>query len=129
MLDRNHGLSDNGVIYVAPDWKITSKEYYREHIWLPARELNDDIGSGAKWRTALYMVDDYVDRLKFPSGQAYMYPDIYDDLFPDPTNKWMRNFLRCDGTGLNPASFSAHYDRLRVVELYCRLRRELAVVH
>ncbi|CAM4414519.1 hypothetical protein [Palleronia rufa] len=98
---------DSSVIYVSPDWQITSKTYYRDNIWLPARELNDDIGSGAKWRTALYMVDDYVDRLKFPSGEAYIYPDIYDDLFPDPTNKWMRNFLRCDGSGESPASYSS----------------------
>ncbi|MCB1469976.1 MAG: hypothetical protein KDK08_23150 [Rhizobiaceae bacterium] len=129
MLDRSHGRNCDGVIFVAPDWQIASKSYYRENIWLPARALNDDIGSGAKWRTALYMVDDYVDRLKFPSGAVYMYPDIYDELFPDPTNKWMRNFLRCDGSGDYPASYSAHYDRLRVVELYCRLRKELVLIH
>jgi hypothetical protein len=53
-----------------------------------------------------------------------MYPDIYDELFPDVTNKWMRNFLRCDGTGEYPKSYSSHYERLRVVELYCRLRSD-----
>ncbi|WP_095589604.1 hypothetical protein [Actibacterium ureilyticum] len=125
MLKNGHGTTDNGIIYVSPDWQITSKTYYRENIWLPARKLNDDIGSGAKWRTALYMVDEYLDRLKYPDGSAYMYPDIYDELFPDVTNKWMRNFLRCDGTGENPKSYSSHYERLRVVELYCRLRTDI----
>ena len=44
-------------------------------------------------------------------------------MFNDPQNRWMSHFLQADESGDAPASYSRKTERLRMIELYCRLVR------
>lgn len=109
-------------ITVAADWQLANKRFYRERVWQPARALHEEIGSYANWRRVLNMVETYDGRLYLPDQRPWHHEEI-NDLFSDPTNRWMGYFLQADVTGEAPKSYSQKFERLRAIELYCRLMR------
>ncbi|WP_299873327.1 hypothetical protein [uncultured Sulfitobacter sp.] len=107
-------------IFVAPDHKLVLRSFYREHVWLPAREANEDLGSSKAWLSALELIYDFHGMLFFNDGLEYPTPDI-PEVFVDHSNRWMRNFLKAKSDGTEPKHFSNKIERLRIIELYCRL--------
>lgn len=109
-------------ITVLADHHITNRRIYREHIWAAARAMHVDVGSIAGWRRVLVEIEDYDGKLYFPDNRPFRHPEIFD-LFPDVGNRWMGMFLEDDGTGTAPRRYATTktYDRVRIIELYCRL--------
>ena len=110
----------NPPILVASDHQLVNKTFYRERVWLPARRAHQDLRSRTAWLHALTLIYDFDGAYRFRDGRAYNPPDV-DDVFTDPENRWMSNFLKADDTGKGPASYSSHFERLRMIELYCQL--------
>jgi len=115
-------LDPNHIIYVLSNHQIVDKSIYRNNVWKAAHLTNNDLSSRSSWLTGLTLVYDYAHHLYFRDGTRYKVPDIHK-IFPDPQNRWMTDFLKADETGKAPASYSRYYERLRLIELYCRLRR------
>jgi hypothetical protein len=106
-------------VYVAPNEYLVDRDFYIERIWRPARQQHERLGGRTAWRTALKMLKSYEGRLYFPDGQRYTLAPI-DRTFSD--FRCIGQFLEPDKTGDAPRTFSRQYDRLRVIELFCRLK-------
>ncbi|KPQ13488.1 MAG: hypothetical protein HLUCCO18_17620 [Rhodobacteraceae bacterium HLUCCO18] len=109
-------------ILVLADHHIANRRIYREQIWQPAREMHEEVGSYAAWRRVLVEIEDYDGRLFYPDNRPYRHEEICE-MFSDIGNRWMGLFLEADETGAAPKRYAIPktYDRLRVIELYCRL--------
>jgi hypothetical protein len=107
-------------ILVAADWQLVNRRFYRDRVWNPARNMHVEVGSFANWMTAFEMVYDFDGCLFFPDGRLWRHQEL-TELFPDDANKWMSNFLKANADGSAPQAYSPKYDRLRIVELYCRM--------
>lgn len=110
-------------ILVASDALLVDRRFYVERVWTPARSMHKHIGSYPKWLDALTVLYDFDGRLYYPDNGLYRHPEI-TDVFEDQTNHWMGDFLRCDGSGHFPKRFCRKVERLRLIELYCRLMAE-----
>lgn len=119
MKDFNGGPVDP--IYVSPNWELVDRKFYVECVWRPARQLHERLGGRTAWLTALKMLQAYEDRLYFPEGQRYLLSSI-DTTFGDA--RWIGMFLEADASGEAPRVYTRQYDRLRVIELYCRLKSD-----
>lgn len=108
-------------ILVLSNHQLVNKVTYRNLVWVPAREAHAELPSRAAWLQALTLIYEYSGQLFFKNGKQYIPSDI-DTIFRDPQNRWMSNFLKADDSGTAPASFSHQFERLRMIELYCRLR-------
>lgn len=108
-------------ILVPANYQLVDLEFYVEWAFHPARREARRIGGRKGWFTALKMTTGYKGRLFFPDGTAYDVPDVHD-IFVDPDNRWMTNFLKADHTGEAPASPSRLYERVRMISAYCTLR-------
>ena len=107
-------------ILVASDHQLVNKAFYRDQVWKPALQAHDDLRSRTAWLNALTLIYDYDGRLYFRDGRPYRPQDI-DEVFNDPQNRWMSNFLKADTSGQQPAQTSRLLERLRMINLYCRL--------
>lgn len=112
--------NDNQPFNVAANFQLVQKSFYIQRVWLPAREADKDLLSSVAWFSALELLYEYEGQLSFPNGDPYDVPDIAE-VFVDPENRWMRNFLEPDESGKLPKRFSGKHERLRLIELYCRL--------
>jgi len=110
-------------IFVAGNHDLIRKPFYRDRVWRPARDAHQDIGGRTGWLFALEAVYCFEGKLFWPHGRPFDIP-VIDDVFDDHENRWMTNFLKADKTGEAPAMYSRKLDRLRLIELYCRLLRE-----
>ena len=106
-------------ILVAADHQLVSKTYYIE-LWKRAREVHKDLRGREAWLDFLTITYESADRLYFPDGRRYYPPDI-DEVFTDPQNRWMSRFLKADASGEAPAHFCRNFERLRLIDLACRL--------
>jgi hypothetical protein len=118
-------------LIVLGDHQISNRRIYKERIWAPAREMREIVGPIAAWRRVLVEIEDYDGRLYFPDRRPFRHDEIYE-MFPDIGCRWMGLFLEDDGTGLAPKRYASPktFDRIRVIELYCRLHlQNEALVH
>ena len=114
-------ITTNGPIIVLSNHHLINKVIYKNCVWLPARSVHEELPGRASWLEALGLVYEYDGRLFFKNGKKYRLPEI-DTVFTDPQNRWMTTFLKADETGADPACRSHQFERLRLIELYCRLR-------
>ena len=108
-------------ILVAADHQLVSKSFYINRVWGPAREAHKDLRGRTAWFNALTLPYDFDGRLYYPDRRPYHPPDI-EEVFRDPQNRWMSRFLKADETGQAPAHYCRDLEKLRLIELYCRLR-------
>ncbi len=107
-------------IYVFSDAELVQMPVYIDLIWDKAREFTKTLRSVAAWHTAAEIVYDYDGRLYF-RDQSPWKPPALDAEFRDESGRWFRYFLEADASGKRPKRVSEKYDRLRYVELTCRL--------
>lgn len=107
-------------ILVAADFQLVHREFYTENVWRPAKRAHEQLQSRTLWLSALTMIYDYDGQLYFADGRPYHAKDI-DEVFTDPSNRWMTDFLESDNSGNLPRRISRKLERLRMIELYCRL--------
>lgn len=109
-------------ITVLADHHIANRRLYREQIWNPARAMHREIGSYAAWRRVLVEIEDLDGRLYYPDQRPFRHPEIYE-MFSDVNNRWMGLFLEAAACGTVPKRYAnpQTFNRLRVIELYCRM--------
>lgn len=112
-------FDDNRIFIVPADWQIRDDEFYRDHIWRPA--VAKKIPRIA-WLDALTLIYRFDGQIFLQSGRAFVIPEI-DDVFRDPENRWMSNFLASDESGLAPAQHCRVLSKLRLIALYCDITR------
>lgn len=120
-------LSELGrpVVYVATDAELRNEHYYRR-LWMamrsreiPRRDWLDELANTFRDAEAEFC---------YRSGKPYELPDI-DDIFDDPDMRWISAFLQPGADGEMPASRSTKLERLRVLDLYFRVRYPLIARH
>jgi len=105
------------VTLVASDEQLKDPTYYEALCLairkqdIPRREWLDAIADAFR---------DYDGEFRYLSGKVYEVP-LVDDVFgDDPDMRWMGYFLEANNG--KPASMSRKFDRLRVLDVYCRLK-------
>lgn len=111
-------------ITVAADHHLVNRRFYRNRVWLPAIQVHQDIGSRSAWIDALSLIYDYDGSLYCSDGRPYRHDEI-TDIFEDQSNRWMGYFLEADSSGTAPKTYSRKFERLRLIELYCRLIEDM----
>lgn len=106
--------------FVASNAYLLNRDFYIHRVWSPARLMREKIGGRTMWVTALELIYDFDGQLFFGSGKPYSCPNI-DQIFGYGDNRWIDNFLQADQTGLAPRVYARQFERLRLIELYCRL--------
>ncbi|MEM5585937.1 hypothetical protein WNZ15_26010 [Roseibium sp. AS2] len=114
-------LKGDDRIIVCSNYQFVDTEFYQENVWNIARLTHELMPSRAAWLTGMTIIYDYAHHLYFRDGSKYWPSDI-GKIFPDPQNRWFSDFLKADETGEAPLSYTKYYERLRMIELYCRLR-------
>ena len=100
---------------VLADWQIRDFNTYRHRIWQPAHALGI---ARVPWLDALTKIYAFDGCIFWPSGRPFTVPEI-DDVFPDPENRWMSEFLAADETGTSPIKHCRVIPRLRLIGLFC----------
>ena len=114
------------VVTVATDDELLNEHYYRRQ-WLAARNLK---ASRRKWLDILsdtFVLDDVT--FIYPSGLPYMVPDIDTVFGEDPDMRWFSYYLLDDGTEQYPRIRSRILSRLRLIDLYFRVRHPRIAAH
>lgn len=108
------------VVYVATDAEILNEHYYRR-LWIAARNINIPRRSWLD-EIANCIRDSYDIKILHPSGEPYSIPFV-DDVFNDDDDmRWMGEFLRSDPGGEGPRHKSRMTERLKLIDLYFRIK-------
>ena len=107
---------------IPADWQIRDPEFYRERIWKPARAKNI---ARVPWLDALTLIYRYDGRIFWQSGRRFDVPEI-DDVFRDPQNRWMSDFLASTPDGTASLKQCRVLPKLRLIALYCDITSDQA---
>ena len=120
-------IREKRVVFVATRAELTNQHYYRR-LWIATKNINiarrdwlDELAN------AFRDMDDNVCVL-YQSGLPYEFPEI-DDVFDDPDMRWMSNFLESKPVKLVPARISRQIEKLRMLDLYFRVKHPLIAAH
>lgn len=106
-------------VFLATDEELSDTHYYLR-VWLAARNIS--IGRRAWLDEIADAFRDFDGTIWAPDGKVFEVP-LVDDVFgPDQEMRWMSDYLRPDNTGLHPDQFSSRLDRVRLIDLYFRIR-------
>lgn len=110
------------LIRVATRAELRDMHYYRR-LWVAFNNLNvsrrDFLDELAATFRDYYMDDNLVIHA---SGIPYDLPDIDMVFGDDPEMRWLSLFRKSDQTGEHPNSMSRKYERLRLIDLYFRIK-------
>ena len=115
------------VVRVATMAELTNQHYYRR-MWMAVK--NVDIGGRRKWLDELAACfRDYECEIVYPSGQPFPLGDIDEIFGDDPDVRWLGYYLRSDPTGTQPKAMSRKLERIRILDLYFRVKYEKIAQH
>lgn len=113
------------VVYVATDAELRNEHYYRR-LWMavrsrdiPRRDWLDELANTFR---------DADVELRYCSGFPYRLPEI-DDVFDDPDMRWLSAYLCSAQDHVGPHAHSSKFERLRLLDLYFRLRFPAVASH
>ncbi|MEW8626262.1 MAG: hypothetical protein AB2551_10960 [Candidatus Thiodiazotropha sp.] len=108
------------LVVVATDAELLSEHYYRR-LWMAAKNVPV---SRRGWLEELAncLRDTGDVSIRHPSGQPYTIPYVDELMGDDPDNRWMSGFLRSDPTGTWPRARSRKLERVRLIDLYFRIK-------
>tara|TARA_R110002110_G_scaffold170753_3_gene372912 strand:- start:880 stop:1263 length:384 start_codon:yes stop_codon:yes gene_type:complete len=115
------------IVYVATDAELLSEHYY-QRLWLAVR--NQPLHR-REWLDELsdtFRDSDPRVALQMRSGEPFELPEI-DDVFPDMDMRWLSDYLRADPSGQKPKIRSPKLDRLRLLDLYYRVKHPSIAEH
>lgn len=114
------------VIYVATQDELLSQSYY-SRLWIaiknikrPRRSWLDELANTFR---------DFNGRIVFRNGQPFMIPCLDAAFGNDPDLRWLGYYLRPDKSGRHPKTVSRKLARLRLLDLYCRIKYPLIARH
>ncbi len=112
-------------VYVATNAELMNAHYYRR-LWIAVRNITIP---RRDWLDEL--ADTFRDadvELLYKSGEPYDLPDI-DDLFDGSDMRWMSRFLKAAPSNKHPKSKARSIERLRVMDLYFRVKHPCIAKH
>ena len=114
------------IVYVCTDAELKNPHYYNR-LWLGARNLKLP---RRKWLDELAdCFCAYRGEVLYPSGQPYELP-LIDEAFGDDIDcRWLSYYLMPDATGNYPISKSRMFDRIRLIDLYFKIRYPSIAAH
>lgn len=91
--------------------------------WMIARNARD-IGSRRMWldEMSLEFANHSGRSLCFRDGQMYQLPDLDQAFGDDEDMRWLSLYIACDSSNLMPRHFSNKIERLRLINLFLKLR-------
>lgn len=107
--------ADTRTFTLPADWQIRDPAFYRARIWEPARAKRI---ARVPWLDALTLIYRYDGQIFWQSGRRFEIPEI-DDVFSDPENRWMSDFLAAAPDGTAPSRQCRVLPKLRLIALYC----------
>jgi hypothetical protein len=119
-------IDQDNCVFVATDEELTDIHYYLR-VWLAARNIPiprrhwlDEMADAFR---------DYNGTIFNTDGGVYDVP-LVDDIFgDDPDMRWLSDYLRSDASGRAPYRFSPRLDRVRLIDLYLRIRHASIARH
>lgn len=113
-------------VYVCSDAELQDDQYYRR-LWLSARNIKIP---RRKWLDELAdCFCAYSGEVRYKSGDIYEIPSI-DEAFGDDFDcRWLSYYLMPDQTGKFPISKSRMNDRMRLIDLYFKIRHPQIAEH
>ncbi len=107
-------------IYIESD--VTLKLIYWQQ-WMITRNVRD-IGSRRDWldEMSLTFLDCPEFGVEYRDGTAYELPDLDEAFGDDEDMRWLSLYNECDGTNIYPRRQSNKLERLRLINLFLKLR-------
>ncbi|OHU89203.1 MULTISPECIES: hypothetical protein [Pseudoalteromonas] len=113
-----HTKSKRDVVFVATDQQLNKKSYYRR-LWVATRNIDlprrlwlDEIADTLR---------DYHGLICHYNGRRFNVP-VIDEVFQDSDMRWLSYFLSPDSSGLSPKMHVRKLERLRLIDLYFRIK-------
>ena len=107
------------VVYVCTDAEIRNEHYYRR-LWLAVKNLKI---SRRQW------LDELADcfcafngEVRYLSGECFQIPDLDEAFGDDCDMRWLSQYMASTSEGNSPKSKSRKLERLRLLDLYFRIR-------
>ncbi len=108
------------IIYVATAEELLSRSYYCR-LWMAARNISISIPRRS-WLDAIAdAIRDYKGLICHTNGKPYQVPCI-DTVFGDTSMRWLSYFLLPDDTGRLPKMKTRKVERLRLIDLFFKIR-------
>ena len=114
-------------IFVENDATLVSEYYYRR-LWLAVRnkelhrrEWLDELANAFRDADPKY-------EFLWQSGAHFTLPEI-DDVFPDSDMRWISNYVLSDVCGEKPKVRSSKIERLRLFDLYFKIKHPRIAAH
>lgn len=114
-------------VYVATDAELLSDHYYRR-LWMAVRNIGISRRDWLDELSDAFLEADARVRIIYRSGDPYRLPEI-DEVFPCPEMRWLSDYLKSDPSGLKPASRSRAVERLRLLDLFFRVKHPQIAAH
>lgn len=118
---------DDKGVFLATDEELSDAHYYLR-LWLAARNVQC---SRRAWLDEIAdTLRDFEGTIWTPNGEAYEVP-LVDEVFGDDADmRWMSDYLRpSDFDCRKPARISARPSRVRLIDLYFRIRHPQIARH
>jgi len=113
------------VVKTATDAELLSEPYY-SRLWISVKNVQISRRNWLEEIADLFRDTDV--QIQLPSGKCYEIP-VVDDIFDDTDMRWFSYYLKDDGTGRNPKSRSRCLERLRLLDLYFRIKYPMIAEH
>jgi len=116
------------IVYVANDAELLNRNYY-QRLWLFCRNLPINRREWLDELANTFRDADASTDYQWQSGKPYDLPDIEEEVFPDPDMRWLSEFFQGDPNGLKPKLRTRMVERLRVLDLYVRVKHPRIAAH
>ncbi len=116
------GQAEKGQVFVESDDALRAPKLYWSQ-WMVSKNLRD-IASRRTFPTEMSIAFANCTGVVFlyRNGTPYDIPDI-DEVFGDDDDfRWLSTYLACDGSGVFPRHISTKKERLRLINLFLKLR-------
>ena len=107
------------IVYVATHHELQCRSYY-SRLWIVVKNIKI---SRRLWLNEMANTfRDFKGHILWKNGMPYKIPCVDDTFGNDPDLRWMGYYLRSDNSGFYPQSLSRKVDRLRLLDLYFRIK-------
>ena len=107
------------IVYLATPEELGNEHYYRR-LWLAARNIKI---SRRSWLNELANTfRDFNGVVIYRAGISYRIPCLDDVFGDDPDMRWLGYYLKPDRSGDHPLSKTRKMERLRLLDLYFRIK-------
>ena len=115
-------------VTTASDLELIDPTYYRR-LWLAARNISEKVPRRGWLDELADCFRDFDGDIVYPTGEIFQLPDL-DEVFGDDAEaRWLSYYLKPDESGVNPKSRVRKIERLRMIDLYFRIKHHSIASH